>query len=68
MKYLSALAVAALLAATAQTPVQQRYPTKDIGVDTLATRRQAQIDAARQFQTFHNFQFIDRVGESGITS
>jgi hypothetical protein len=62
-----ALVIAALLASANQAPIEQRYPASDIGVETLAARRQAQLEAAKQFRVVHDFQFTDRVVESGIT-
>ena len=48
-------------------PVEVRYPDPDIGVDTLAARKKAQLETAGQFKVFHDFQFTDSVKESGIT-
>jgi hypothetical protein len=48
-------------------PVEVRYPDPDIGVDTLAARKKAQLETVGQFKVFHDFQFTDRVQESGIT-
>ena len=53
------------VALSAQAPVEMRYPARDIGVDTLAARKKAQLETASQFQVFHDFQFTDRVSESG---
>ncbi len=64
---ISALAIAAWLVSAGQAPIEQRYPAADIGVDTLAARRQTQLEAAKQFHVFHDFQFTDRIAESGIT-
>jgi enediyne biosynthesis protein E4 len=44
-----------------------RYPTEDMGADSLASRKKSQIEAAKQFRAFHDFQFTDRLKESGIT-
>src|SRR5262249_11759405 len=41
-------------------------PPRDIGVDTLASRKQAQVQTIERFKVFHDFQFSDRVKESGI--
>ncbi len=51
----------------AQGPAVVRYPYQDVGLETLAARRDAQLAAARQFQAVHDFQFSDRIAESGIT-
>lgn len=44
-----------------------RYPTDDIGAESLAARKKAQLEAAKEFNVFHDFQFTDRIKESGIT-
>ena len=44
-----------------------RYPLADIGVSSLAARATAQRDTAGQFKVDYDFQFADRVAESGIT-
>jgi enediyne biosynthesis protein E4 len=44
-----------------------RYPTEDMGADSLSARKKAQLEAAKQFKVFHNFQFTDQLKESGIT-
>jgi len=48
-------------------PAQVRWPDPDIGVDSLAARRQAQQATVDQFQVFRQFRFTDKVQESGIT-
>jgi len=48
-------------------PPRFRFPPLDPGVDTLPARRAAQIEAAKQFGVFHDFQFTDRLKDSGIT-
>ena len=63
---LCALAVLALLIplrARNDTSPRLRYPTDDIGAESLPARKKAQLDAARQFKVFHDFQFTDRVKE-----
>ena len=55
------------LGALNDTGPRLRYPTDDIGAESLAGRKKAQIEAARQFKVFHDFQFTDRLKESGIT-
>src|SRR5579859_3727970 len=54
-------------AATPSKPVEVRYPDPDIGVDTLAARKKAQLETVGRFKVFHDFQFTDSVKESGIT-
>ena len=44
-----------------------RYPTPDPGVATLGARAKAQRDTVGQFKVFYQFQFHDRLPESGIT-
>ncbi|MFZ0878614.1 MAG: VCBS repeat-containing protein, partial [Candidatus Acidiferrales bacterium] len=48
-------------------PKVRNFPDPDIGVDTLAARKQAQLATVNQFKVFHQFHFTDRVTESGIT-
>jgi len=38
-----------------------------MGADSLPARKKAQLVAAKQFKVFHDFQFVDRLQESGIT-
>ena len=38
-----------------------------MGVETLAARKKAQEQAAREWKVFHDFHFSDRLAESGIT-
>jgi hypothetical protein len=49
------------------TSPRLRYPTDDMGADALPARKKAQLEAAKQFKVFHDFQFTDRLKESGIT-
>jgi enediyne biosynthesis protein E4 len=44
-----------------------RYPDEDMGKDSLPSRQKAQLEAARQFKVFYQFQFSDKLKESGIT-
>jgi len=64
-----AFTVTLLLAPCAlnDTAPRLRYPPDDIGAESLPARKSAQIAAARQFGVFHDFQFADRLKESGIT-
>src|SRR5207247_443966 len=50
-----------------EKPALVFYPDPDIGVATLATRRQKQLATTNQFQVFYQFQFTDKLKESGIT-
>jgi hypothetical protein len=47
--------------------VEVRTPSPDVGVDALDARRKAQLGAAAQAGVFHDFQFADRLKDSGIT-
>jgi enediyne biosynthesis protein E4 len=42
-------------------------PPKDIGATTLESRKAAQLKTVHKFKVFYEFQFSDRVAESGIT-
>ncbi len=52
---------------TAAQPEPLRIPDPDIGVESLASRARAQRAAVEQFKVPYQFQFQDRVQESGIT-
>jgi enediyne biosynthesis protein E4 len=43
------------------------YPDPDIGVEALPARKKAQLQTAAQFKVFYQFQFTDKLKESGIT-
>jgi hypothetical protein len=43
------------------------YPDPDIGVTSLAERKQAQLATVGQFKVFYQFHFADKLKESGIT-
>jgi enediyne biosynthesis protein E4 len=53
-------------AASAQSP-QVRVPESDIGVSSLNARARAQRATVNRFNVVYDFQFTDRVKESGIT-
>src|SRR5207237_1062321 len=53
--------------ASAPAPIEVRTPNPDVGADTLAARRTKQIESARGIRAFHDFQFTDKLPESGIT-
>jgi len=59
-------AIVLFIGADAGSP-RLRYPEEDIGAETLASRKKAQIEAAKQSEVFHDFQFVDQIKESGIT-
>jgi hypothetical protein len=48
-------------------PHDVRFPNPDVGVDTLQARKSAQLETVDQFAVFYQFQFADRITESGIT-
>jgi enediyne biosynthesis protein E4 len=48
-------------------PKIRNFPDPDVGVDSLAARKQAQLATVNQFKVFHEFHFTDKVTESGIT-
>jgi enediyne biosynthesis protein E4 len=56
-----------LIPAIAQTIPQVRNPDPDIGEDALDARKKLQLDTVNNFQVFSQFQFTDKVKESGIT-
>ena len=49
------------------TPRQVVHPDPDIGVQSLPARQKAQLATVGQFKVFYQFQFTDRLPESGIT-
>ncbi len=65
-RYLAFLAFA-LFAIGQSAPRLRNFPDPDIGVDTLASRKQAQLATAGQFKVFYQFHFTDKLPESGIT-
>jgi hypothetical protein len=48
-------------------PVEVQTPTDDVGAKSLSARRTAQMQTAAQSAVFNQFQFADRLKESGIT-
>src|ERR1700728_3312265 len=48
-------------------PKPRNFPASDSGVDTLATRKQAQMETVNQFKVFYQFHFTDKLKDSGIT-
>ena len=66
----TSLLAAALLvpdSTSSQSTPDVKYPDPDIGVDSLAARRKAQVDTADRFKVFFKFRFTDMLKESGIT-
>jgi hypothetical protein len=54
-------------AAAAAPPQVVNVPEQDAGIETLAARERAERAAADKLKVFHDFQFHDRLPESGIT-
>jgi hypothetical protein len=48
-------------------PVAVQYPDPDVGIDALPARAKAQRETVDQFKVPYDFQFTDRVKQSGIT-
>ncbi|HEX7894188.1 MAG TPA: CRTAC1 family protein [Terriglobales bacterium] len=44
-----------------------RYPKVDIALVTMQARMETQRETIQQFKVFHDFQFTDKLRESGIT-
>ena len=65
--FLIAGAALGITSASSDTKPRPRYPDVDIGADSLAVRKQAQIETEKQFKVFYQFHFTDRLKESGIT-
>jgi hypothetical protein len=65
--FLLAAEVLVLSSASGNSLLEVRYPAPDIGVDSLAARKKAQLDTVDQFKVFYQFHFTDEVHESGIT-
>ena len=53
--------------ASPPAPQEVLVPNPDVGADTLQARKRAQLAAADQFKVFYQFQFADRIKDSGIT-
>lgn len=64
---LLSVAIVVFITASNDSKIRLRYPEDDMGRDSLPSRKKAQIEAARQFKVFHDFQFADKLKESGIT-
>ena len=56
-----------LAAVATDSGIRSRYPEDDMGKDSLPSRKKAQMEAAKQFKVFYQFQFSDKLKESGIT-
>ncbi len=53
-------------AAATPAAVEVRYPSEDVSA-LLAARKQQQLKTVDQFKVFYQFQFEDKLGQSGIT-
>ncbi|HWO32463.1 MAG TPA: CRTAC1 family protein [Candidatus Acidoferrum sp.] len=62
----AAMVAASLAAQDATLPVVP-FPRNDVGLNTLANRKKAQLESADQFKVFYQFHFTDRLKDSGIT-
>ncbi len=51
----------------APSPQVVRFPDPDVGLNTLPARKKAQLETISQFKVFYQFNFTDRLKESGIT-
>src|SRR5580658_4207927 len=56
-----------ILGVSSDTKPRPRYPDVDIGADSLAARKQAQLATEKQFSVYYQFHFTDKLKESGIT-
>jgi hypothetical protein len=65
--FLSAVALLVLGSGSSNSVPEVRYPDPDVGVDSLAARKKAQLDTVDQFKVFYGFHFTDEVKKSGIT-
>jgi len=65
---LGLLAAAILIVAgiASDSAIRPRYPEDDMGKDSLPSREKAQLETAKQFKVFYQFQFADKLKESGI--
>ena len=61
------LVILALAVVATDSGIRTRYPDNDMGRDSLPGRKKAQMEAAKQFRVFYQFQFSDNMKESGIT-
>lgn len=75
LRFLTALSALLLLAtfpvvlgqASSDSRPQVVFPNPDTGADTLASRKKAQMETVKQFKVFYQFQFTDKMRDSGIT-
>jgi enediyne biosynthesis protein E4 len=55
------------ITASSDSVPQFRSPDPDIGEKSLDARKKAQTESVNKFKVFYQFQFTDKVKESGIT-
>ncbi len=55
------------LAAQDTAPPEVRFPRNDPGLNALASRKELQLESAKQFKVFYRFHFTDELKQSGIT-
>lgn len=67
MRYHYLLFVVSLLTLAQSGPKVRNFPDPDAGVDSLASRKAAQLKTVDQFKVFYQFHFVDKLPESGIT-
>jgi enediyne biosynthesis protein E4 len=64
---LVSIAILVLAAVATDSAVRSRFPEEDMARDSLPSRKKAQMEAAKQFKVFYQFQFADQLKPSGIT-
>jgi len=60
-------APAASRGAQESAPPQVPFPKNDVGLASLAARKEAQLRSVNQFKVFYQFHFTDQLKQSGIT-
>ncbi len=53
--------------ARSRTTTKANFPDPDIGADSLPARKEAQLKTVNRFKVFYQFQFADKIKESGIS-
>jgi len=67
LRFLRITLTLALLVTAQSGPKLRNFPDPDVGVNSLESRKRAQMDTANQFSVFYQFHFMDKQPESGIT-
>jgi len=60
-------ALADSLGAQESAPPEVPFPKNDVGLASLAARKEAQLRSVNQFKVFYQFHFTDQLKQSGIT-